>query len=252
MNTPQYPFLSTLSLSVNSPEQLAEFYCQILGKHRIDHDNTISVGYGDEGACLAFRKSTLQRTYQHHAHDRYWKIAITVPDLDCAYRQLAQSDITVSTPHQFRDVGYLCHLTDPEGFVIELLQHRFEDQPRTVQGDPSQALGGAHIGLITLRTDDIDAEFKRCQQQLGMKYLCRQPVTDLGFDLYFFAFTEQNPPSEKMEAIENRPWVYQRTYTVLEFQHVLSEATIGYPSAGETGSADITICNVQNTTIKLS
>ena len=33
----------------------------------------------------------------------------------------------VSSPLQYKDTGYLCHLADPDGFSLELLQHTFEE-----------------------------------------------------------------------------------------------------------------------------
>ena len=47
--------------------------------------------------------------------------------MDLARLKIIQSGITVSNPSQFLDIGYLCHLTDPEGRSIELLQHSFAE-----------------------------------------------------------------------------------------------------------------------------
>ena len=58
---------------------------------------------------------------------------------------------------QFQDVGYLCHLRDPNGFSIELLQHTFEKNFSAVTPDDSLALGQpAVIGQITTRSTDIE------------------------------------------------------------------------------------------------
>ena len=43
----------------------------------------------------------------------YWKIGITLPDVDVARDRLLARGIAVSTPQQFYDIGYLCHLADP-------------------------------------------------------------------------------------------------------------------------------------------
>ena len=47
----------------------------------------------------------------------------------------------VSVINQFMEVGYLCHLTDPNGFTIELLQHTFKKNFVKPVPDPSLALG---------------------------------------------------------------------------------------------------------------
>lgn len=36
-------------------------------------------------------------------------------DLDATRAELMAKDIEASEPRQFRDIGYLCHLTDPDG-----------------------------------------------------------------------------------------------------------------------------------------
>lgn len=110
----------------------------------------------------------------------------------------------------------MAHLQDPADFAIELLQHDFEGQGPA--GDPDQPLGGgAHIGQITLRTGDMEAEFS---EYPGMRLLSVQPVSNYGFDLYFLAFTEEEPPNADLQAVENRPWLWRRPYTSLEFQYL--------------------------------
>ena len=53
---------------------------------------------------------------------------------------------------------------------------------------------------------------------LGMKLLVREDVSQFGFVLYFLAFTDEKPPNPNVDAVENREWLYQRPYTVLELQ----------------------------------
>ncbi|MES0810870.1 VOC family protein [Roseibium sp. SCPC15] len=215
--------LTALSLKVRDPEKLADFYCNILGMHRIEFDGATAVGFGDPGACLVLEPSNKAGVYHHRQNDRYWKIALTVPDLDIAYTQLSDLGLSVTTPNQFRDIAYMSHLADPEGHVIELIQHSFQGKPLTRAGDPKLPLGGgARIGLITLRTDDIEMELKRCREELGMRYLSRQAVSDRGFDLYFFGLTDDELPEANVNSVENREWLWQRPFTVLEFQHLLN------------------------------
>eukprot|EP00122_Pirum_gemmata_P011149 Pgem_evm1s10322 len=55
-----------------------------------------------------------------------------------------------------------------------------------------------------------------------MKLLSIQPVRQYGFVLYFLAYTNESPPKTDLEAVENREWLWQRPYTVLELQCVNS------------------------------
>jgi len=233
--------ISALSLNVNDPEGLAQFYCEFLGMRRLEADDAVAVGYGKEGAVLNLIQASAPGNYHPGQQDRYWKIAITLPDLDFAHAQLCDRGISSTTPHQFRDIAYMSHLADPEGHVIELIQHSFEGNPRTRTGDNTAPLGGgAEIGLITLRTDNIETDLTECREDLGMRYLSRQAVTDRGFDLYFLGLCDETQPNSDVNAIENREWLWQRPYTVLEFQHLLNGSVLTRPKhATGAGSLDI-------------
>lgn len=233
--------LSGVALNVASPQTLAEFYTGVLGMTATPEGAEIRVAYGGAGAYLALRQSPSPRAYRHEDRDRYWKIGITLPDLDAAHAQLERKGVAVGTPRQFGDVGYLCHLADPEGFRIELLQRTFEGEPRTAQGDDSLPLGGgAALGQITLRTGNIGAELDHFERRLGMKLLSRQPIAERDFDLYFLACTDEEPPDSDLTAVHNRPWLWQRPYTTLEFQHWPAAGPRGFGCRpGETGYAGL-------------
>ena len=151
------PRLAGVALNVSSSAKLAEFYCKFLGMSAEWTDQRVRLGYGEQGASLELRPSSSATPYIHDPLDEYWKIGITLPNLDMAFEQLTRAGISVTPPRQFLDIGYMCHFTDPEGFQIELLQHTFEGQQRTFPGDPDMPLGGGgQIGQITLRVVDLE------------------------------------------------------------------------------------------------
>lgn len=212
------PRLTAVRLCVSDPAELARFYVDHLGMTLSLDDREWRLGYPGEDADLILLPGA--PSYQHKSTDRYWKIGVTLPNVDLAFGQLRAAGIQVTQPKQFRDIGYMCHLSDPEGHQIELLQHHFYGNRPVDAGDPAQPLGGgAHIGQITLRTGNIAAE-RQIAQTHGMTLLSIQPVTDYGFDLYFWAFSSEHPSNPDLHAVENREWLWQRPYTTLEFQHV--------------------------------
>ena len=159
-----------------------------------------------------------------------------------AYEQLCRGGIKVSEPGQFQDIGFMCHLTDPAGFSIELLQHTFQDEALTQRGDAALPLGGgASLGQITLRVTDINAALSFYRETLGMTLLSIQPVASRGFTLYFLAFTPESPPLAELEAVANRPWLWQRPYTVLELQHLHERPVIDYAAPADAGFQGIRI-----------
>ena len=117
----------------------------------------------------------------------------------------------------------MCHLSDPFGFSLELLQHDFQSSVTSerVQAslEPNLAIGQqAHIGQITLRVSDINRSFQFYQSTLGMKLPFIQSIPNM-FNLYFLACTDERPPSDDVNAVEIREWLWKRPYTTLELQH---------------------------------
>ena len=158
--------------------------------------------------------------YRPTPSDRYWKIGVTLPQVDIARDRLLEAGIAVSDATQFRDIGYLCHLADPDGYVIELLQHRFEINHVPSPPDRDFVLGSRPtLGQVSLRVRDADASLAFYRDRLGLKLLSRQSVDPPGFTLYFLADTEESPPDTDPDAPSNREWLWQRPYTTLELQH---------------------------------
>ena len=165
----------------------------------------------------------------------YWKIGITLHDIDHARDILQSKQVNISNPSQFEDIGYLCHLRDPNDFQIELLQHDFE---RTFKDKINKNFGQSIknrfplgypccIGQITLQANDMDKTQWFYQELLGMKLLSIQEVAKFGFTLYFFAWTDENPPkSDLRDASTNREWLWKRPYTTIEIRHFRNQKQI--------------------------
>ncbi len=232
---------------VDSPDSLAHFYTDRLGMTASRHGDTILLACGGQSASLELRAAPSGRGYVPSDRDRYWKIGITLPNVDIAQAQLRAAGVQISEARQFLDIGYMCHLRDPEGFQIELLQHDFEQNRPPGAGDAGEPLGGgAAIGQITLRVVDIEAALSVYRDRLGMRLLSVQPLPQLGFTLYFLAFTDETPPLAPLEAVENREWLWRRPYTTLELQHLHdAEAPLRTPAPGAPGFAHIAISGCQ-------
>lgn len=223
--------ISHYSLQVSSPQQSLEFYCHRLGMNIIGHTEgegdrpsryLLSFGANDLTALeLLYGNEEPRSLYQHDEGDLYWKTGITLPDVDNACERLRHHGVEVTDPHQFRDIGYLCHLADPDGYVIELLQHKFEENHTPGAADPALALGAPPtLGQITIRVTHIERSLGFYRDFLGMELLSRQEVAPSEFTLYFLAYTDEAPPRTDLDAVENREWLWQRPYTTIELQHV--------------------------------
>lgn len=166
-----------------------------------------------------------KKTEDESLGDAYWKIGLALHDVDLARQKFETSGVSVEPAGQFKDVGYLCHLRDPSNCSIELLQHTFENKEKTkaAPNTESRPLGqDVGVGQITLRVADIDVARRFYSETLGMKFVNLQNVY-LGetreFNLYFYGYTEDEPPIKDLAAVGNREWLYQRPYTTIELQH---------------------------------
>ncbi len=235
--------LARAVFTVSSPKSLSRFYTDHLGMIAGAHGDTTILGYGGQGASLELRAARSGDGYVHSEKDRYWKIGVTLPNIDIAYVQLRAAGLHVSEPRQFLDIGYMCHLHDPEGFQIELLQHDFVQNRPARAGNPGEPLGGgAGIGQITLRVTDAEAALSVYRDRVGMRLLSVQPLPQFGFTLYFLAFTDESPPLAPLEAVANREWLWRRPYTTLELQHLHDfRGPLRRPRPGEPGFAHIAI-----------
>ena len=162
-------FLTRARYGVPDPERLAKFYVEALGMsvHQDHHQSEIwRVGYPRRGSdtanpedgslWLEFHPSGGVAVPKSGRDDPYWKIAISVENVDLAAACLERRGISTSEPGQFEDVGYLCHLEDPAGLGIEILQHEFHSRPFAPGRAASTGLGQeACLNLVTLRTADL-------------------------------------------------------------------------------------------------
>ncbi|MDH3233582.1 MAG: VOC family protein [Alphaproteobacteria bacterium] len=219
-------------LRIGQPERSLAFYTDALGmalthRGRADGETVLRLAYPSrQGASpteLELRhrppSSAAAPAASTDLHS-YWKIGITLADVDLARTRLKARGVAVSEPKQFEDIGYLCHLADPDGHAIELLQHRFAANHVPVTPRDDVSLGSdATFGQITLRVKDAEAALRFYRDRLGLTLLSRQPVPRRRFTLYFLAAVADTPPNPDLEAVANREWLWQRPYTTLELQH---------------------------------
>ena len=170
-------------------------------------------------------------TRQSTSKDAYWKIGITVKHLDSAVAYLEKQGVAVSKPAQFQDIGYLCHLRDPAGMSIELLQHAFQGKEDDKHDDKNSSNDShlhpighqATVAHITLRTTDLLQLQHWCSQEMEMQLLSIQSVSKYGFTLYFYGWSNDSstmPDPSNLKAVENRPWLWARPYGLIEIQHL--------------------------------
>ena len=120
--------ISNVVFRVEDPQRLAKWYKEVLGMSIKMEKDTICVCKYDVGSGVKLIKelNSPKSSYKSDRNNVYWKIGLTLTDVNLATEKLRNHGCSVSNPAQFLDIGYLCHLADPDGFGIELLQHTFE------------------------------------------------------------------------------------------------------------------------------
>ena len=220
--------LSEIHLDITDPAPMLEFYIDRLGmrlksqKASSDESTTVyTMGFA-RGADTVLRHSHSTHNINVAApieNSVYWKIGITLPDVTLARNKLIEGGIAVTEPCQFHDIGYLCHLDDPEGNCIELLQHTFEQTSVLKQPPSALPLGQlATLGQVSLNVRDIDSSLAFYRSELGLRLLSRQEVPGRSFTLFFLADTKDALPHHSIDAVQNREWLWQRPYTLLELR----------------------------------
>jgi catechol 2,3-dioxygenase-like lactoylglutathione lyase family enzyme len=226
-------------LRVCSIDGLSEFYADLLGMQSLGSTDEPAFGFDAEQCCLAFRV-TASVPNKPKQHDFYWKIGITLRDLDAAVTYLRSRGVQVNDPIQFLDIGYMTKLIDPNGFIIELLQQGFE-------GHHAPAPAGHPIGAqatlahITQRVTDLAAAKTFFEDDLGMRLMSVQPVHEYAFCLYFYCWSDESLPDPDLTAVANRTWLWARPYAFIELQHLELPGKklrkVGNGSAGFDGFA---------------
>lgn len=242
------------TLRISKPDKSLDFYQNKLGMTLINQQELTVDGKAQHHYDLGFPTSkslytSLKLVYQDsvpakvtsddpNIKDGYWKIGITLEDVDLGRNSLLAAGVEVSEPKQFRDIGYLCHLQDPDGHSIELLQHHFAQNHRPIAPRLEYKLQSKPtVGQITLRVKDAEKSLHFYQNGLGMRLLSRQIVEPYRFTLYFLAYTDDALPYDDIDHVGNREWLWQRPYTTLELQHNWGTESVAfeYRTGLETG-----------------
>lgn len=222
--------IKTHHLRVNSLEGLTGFYRDVLGMQVFHADaGRLEFGFDPAGGHVVFHRADVA-PFVARANDFYWKIGITLRDLDAAVSYLRENGAQVSDPRQFRDIGYMSKVSDPCGFIIELLQQGFVGNQQPLP--PGHRVGAqATLAHITLRVTDIDAAKRYFGETLGMRLMSVQPVEEREFCLYFYCWSDEALPDPDLESPANREWLWARPYTLVELQHLTSQDATVYKSA---------------------
>ena len=224
--------LRSLRLAVSHIDRSVDFYVNTLGmtivRSLFDKTNNVKkalLSYHNPVhpffLCLEQHlNATPPPNFIPQKDDLYWKIGIALEDIELARDNIIAKGQHVSDPHQFLDIGYLCHLRDPDGYVIELLQHTFNRKIPPLVSNRKPLGQNAHIGQVSLRVKNIDENLRYYKDAFDLELIAKMNVKPANFDLYFFASKESpKRPSVALDDVKNREWLWSQPITTLELMH---------------------------------
>ena len=266
----QSPFV-TLSRNIfyaapSTESAIEKFYTKQIGMAKIDCNVKDSAVYNFDSkklnpAAQQFIYSSSFKSSKQESKPAYWKIGLTMANLD-EYRNtlVKEHGINVSNAQQFEDIGYLCHLSDPMGNGLELLQHTMKmGNNKNNDNKVNDKKGSSHgtcTGQITIRISKEKESFFFYQNILGMQLLSVQKVNKYNFVLYFFGYnniksndendSKENENKNKNDngfksMVESREWLWQQPYTTLEFVYNYGKSEYALPQENELGWQGIVI-----------
>jgi hypothetical protein len=158
--------------------------------------------------------------------------------LDYACQDLLTKNVAVLSPKQFEDIGYIPHLSYPEGFQIKLLQHASQGQKKVQWCKPMSLLVadaslGRSLYVPLILTEKFPILLMKWVRISSQSNLCLPMVLAFTF---LPTRMHENPPQSDLLAVQNRPWLWQRPYTVAELQHIHdSDADLLFAEVGLAG-----------------
>ncbi|GIU49530.1 VOC family protein [Shewanella sp. KT0246] len=261
------------SLYISNPEQSLGFYLQQLGMQLVKQDQ---IG----GRChylLQFPSAANhaqlelihdpQRVFsiakQPSRVDGYWKFSIAVGHLKTARQNLIDNGITTTPCLEIPNLAYLCHLEDPDGYSIELIQtHLIEHtQSSLIKQAPDYPLGSAaHFNLSTLRVKDIALSLS-FYQELGLELVHTFRSDERNMSLYFLADKHAQAFADLQAAINSASqsigksmnakiveilWQYPETLLELQqFDGTAEDEDFSYHTSTHSGFAGLTLKGVE-------
>ena len=135
-----------------------QFYCSALGM--IPKDSALSSPNGtvqrftfprqhsDQFLELHTPSGGTAAPADHPSTGCYWKCGFMNPDVRGLAEALGHGGYQCSSPHQFGDIGFMCHSADDDGMTVELLQHTFESSFRGPSLEPNAARQQTTLGQV--------------------------------------------------------------------------------------------------------
>ncbi|WP_394245481.1 VOC family protein [Vibrio astriarenae] len=229
-------------LLIKNPKETLDFYQNALGMKLIKHGEVEGrthyyLSYNSKQATLELIHSLgieFTVSTQPSVTEGYWKFTIAVDDLDSSRDQLIKRGVSVESSFEVKELAYLCHLTDPNGYCIELVQ---KTNKTPLSTNVFHSGHSNSLNLSTLRVKDA-AQSLNFYRSIGMDLAYTYRSDERKMTLYFLAPAELNKELNALSKINLEERLWQSSHTLLELQQldkVKGGADIPYHVGYETG-----------------
>lgn len=210
--------VSAHRLLIKNPEATLDFYQNILGMKLLKkHESQDQTHY-----FLSFNEATLELVYrpendlevppQPSKTVGYWKFSVAVDSITSMRELLVKKGISVGEIFEVQGLALLCHLTDPNGYCIELVQ-------KTLKLGSVNKKAANTFNLLTLRVKNLEHS-SAFYHSVGMKTIYTYRSEERKMTLAFLSSLDN------VDAIMQKPHcsleekLWQSPYTLLELQHL--------------------------------
>lgn len=260
-------YLHKHTLYISNAKRSLEFYTNKLGMKLInsfkeENKEFYQLSFDDSKESkqaileLIYDSNNTRTSFPRNSEvlEGYWKIAICIKDVDIARENLIKNDVHVGVAFEVPNVAYLCHFNDPDGYCIELIQHKFQKNHIKETEDTNYILGNKPVfSLVTYRVKDINKSLDFYTKELGLKLYSKMDVSFRGFNIYFLAPNMEELPNKDVQSIENVEWLWQREFTMIELQHIFeleNKRDFSYEVGLKTGFDKLTFTSNKNEALK--
>lgn len=172
----------------------------------------------------------------------YWKFSIAVDDIEIMREKLINSGVkTIGNCFDVANLAYLCHLQDPNGYCIELIQKTLKTSVKVNSNQP-------RLNLSTLRVKNAEKSLA-FYQSLGMKLIYTYRSDKRNMTLYFLIAESDVALFESIDAptLVEKMWQFPRTILELQQLDGTTENTVfRYRVGRQTGFIGLEV-NSKNT-----
>lgn len=240
-------------LQISDPKTSLYFYQNILGMKLLNCIKTknktqyfLTFNHNVEASLVLVYMPNIpfEVATQPSKTEGYWKISIAVSQLEEVREILIRNEVTIGQCFEVPNLAYLCHLTDPDGYCIELIQQTLKVNTPKIDGINHHMLDfNPTFNLCTLRVKNIQKSLP-FYNSLGFELIYTYQSKERAMSLYFLIAKndEKFKQACSLTGVEQAMWQHSSTILELQqFDNTAQASDFSYNTNTNTGFLGLSI-----------